>query len=91
MKGGLCILMLLLLFCWGCLCDNKHHSDQYAKLKLNCNSRCLSKGYFQDICTKICMSSHCYRHVYMQEDSTFTLELGVSDPYEQNFRKCWMS
>ena len=82
--------MLWLCLCWIGQCDSKHHSDQYAKMKLSCNSRCLAKGYFQDICTKVCMSSHCYHEVYLREDSAFRLELGVSDPHEQSFRKCWM-
>lgn len=91
MKAGVAVLLaVLMLLCWRGASENKHYSDQYAKIKLNCSSRCLAKGYFQDVCTKVCMSSHCNHHVYMQEDSTFTLELGVNDPREQNFRKCWM-
>lgn len=83
--------VVLMLVFWISECENKHYSDQYAKMKLSCNSRCLAKGYFQDICTKICLSSHCYNQVYIQGNSAFTLELGVSDPNEQTFRKCWMS
>lgn len=40
--------------------ENKYHSEQYSKMKTSCTSRCHPKGYFQDLCIKVCMSPSCY-------------------------------
>lgn len=61
-------VILALLVVW-CLCvDSRYLNDQYVRLKTNCTTRCLSKGYFQDLCIKLCMSPSCYQQIYQQNN-----------------------
>jgi hypothetical protein len=49
--------------------EGKFQSDQYARLKQNCANRCQTKGYFQDLCTKICISPQCYYKIYQKDEN----------------------
>lgn len=71
------LILIVMMACCFCL-ESRYLSDQYIKLKANCNTRCQPKGYFQDHCLKLCMSPSCYHQIYHQ-NSTPQLEMGWVD------------
>lgn len=57
----LLIFSLLIVLIHG---ESKFLSDRYSRLKQTCTNRCIEKGYYQDICTKLCMSRNCFNNIY---------------------------
>jgi hypothetical protein len=71
------LILIVMIACCFCL-DTRYLNDQYVRLKTNCVSRCQPKGYFQDLCVKLCMSPSCYHQIY-QQSNTSKLEMGSVD------------
>lgn len=84
------VLFLMMVACLSM--HGKYHNDQYVRLKLSCTNRCEPKGYFQDLCIKICLSPICYQEVYLGKENTEgpVFELGLADTDETKFRRCWL-
>lgn len=61
------IILALVVVCSLCM-DVRYLNEQYFRRKTNCTNRCLSKGYFQDLCIKLCMSPSCYHQIYQQNN-----------------------
>ena len=86
------ILMIFALMVYQCVCDRRAN-EQYTKQLNICGRQCDEKGYFKEVCTRMCQSTNCYHEVYMAQSDPIKgkLEYQISqDQFEPQFRKCWI-
>ena len=53
------ILLVLALLVYQGVCDRRAN-EQYTKQLNICGRQCDEKGYFREVCTRMCQSTNCY-------------------------------
>lgn len=64
---------------------NRKANENYNRLEFRCNQKCDDRGYFKELCIKMCLSVPCYQQIYQKGEVVGAggLEYGLmEDPKE---------